>query len=258
MDCTAPVGATRQGPEASCAKVRCLSKLPLFSGLPEKARVQLAEAAVPRSWPHGTLLFQRGDASGKLIVIETGRVRISLRTYAGRELVLQIIDGTAMVGEVGILDGTPHTADATVISPAKGFVIGATRFSGLVAEHPELAWSAVRHLCGVIRRRTDQLEGIALYELDARLSRFFLSALEGGGHVAAQTPGRLLLDLTQSEIADLIACSRPKVNRVLKSLERVGAIRREGRYIVCDRGKLNRVADSITKDVRRMPSRAIS
>jgi CRP/FNR family cyclic AMP-dependent transcriptional regulator len=251
------VTAWRRDTADFAAKIRCLRSLPLLSDLPETARMQLAEAAIPRSWPADTLLFQRGDASGDLIVIESGRVRISLRTYAGRELALQIVEGAAILDEIGIFESAPHAADATVVSPAKGYVIDAGRFRNLVAQYPELARSAVRHLCRLIRHRTEQLEGIALYELDARLSRFFLSALEGGGDISSPSRCRLRLDLSQSEIADLIGCSRPKVNRVLKSLERVGAIRREGRFIHCDRGKLNRVADSMSEDVRRMPSRAL-
>lgn len=246
--------AARQEPAASGVRTRLLSGLTLFSDLPKAALGRLADAAVPRIWPVDTVLFQRGDTSGQLFVIESGRVRLSLRTYAGRELVLQIVQGTALVGEVGVLENAPHVADATVISAARGYVIEGRIVSSLMASQPELAQAAVRHLCGLIRNRTDQLEGIALYELDARLSRFFLSALERGDHLTPRSAGRLSLDLSQSEIADMIGCSRPKVNRVLKSLERVGAIRREGRFIVCDRAKLTRVADSITDDVRRMPS----
>jgi CRP-like cAMP-binding protein len=61
------------------------------------------------------------------------------------------------------------------------------------------------------------------------------AADSGNGAAAA-------LDLSQSDIADLIGSSRPKVNRALADLQANGTITREGRLIRGDLERLRRAA----------------
>ena len=98
----------------------------------------------------------------------------------------------------------------------------------------ELAQAAIRHLCKLLRYTTDHIETIALYSLEARLARFLLAQSDGGASFA--------LTLNQSEIADLIGASRPKVNQALASFEEAGAIIRNGAAVTCDRAALRRLA----------------
>lgn len=211
-----------------------LSSLPLFGSVPPAALAALAKAGHPVIWPTGKVLFQRGDRSAFLVVMESGHIRISLQTRAGRELVLQHVRGRAVVGEIGVLDGSTRTADATIMAPTVGMMFEAGAFATLIESHPELAKAAIRHLCALLRYTTDHIEGIALYSLEARLARFLLNQSDGGA--------RFALTLNQSEIADLIGASRPKVNQALAALEKDGAIERDGSSIACNREALRRLA----------------
>lgn len=238
-----PSGDARAASHApSASRLNFFGRLALFEGLPRAILAEVALASKPRAWAANTLIFQRGEQSTSLFALEKGRVRISLRTAAGRELVLQQLHGAATIGEIGLLDGSPHAADALTMSAASGHVIDGQRFAALLARHPELARSALRHVCALVRDRTDHLETIALYDLHARLSRFLLSALRRTEAGSQQSTDRFMLDLSQSEIADLLASSRPKVNQAMMFLTRTGAIARSGRFITCDRSKLVRLA----------------
>jgi CRP/FNR family transcriptional regulator, cyclic AMP receptor protein len=211
-----------------------LATLPLFHGVSAAVLAEVAKAGVQQSWPAGKILFQRGDPSTFIVAMESGHIRIALQTSAGRELVLQHVRGKAVVGEIGVLDGSTRTADATVMAPTLGLSFEAHRYTELMMKHPELAQAAIRHLCTLLRYTTDHIEGIALYTLEARLARFLLQQSDGAASFA--------LTLNQSEIADLLGASRPKVNQALSALEDAGAISRAGTAITCDRGALGRLA----------------
>jgi CRP/FNR family transcriptional regulator, cyclic AMP receptor protein len=211
-----------------------LGSLPLFTGVRREVIAEVAKAAVPHVWSPGKVLFQRGDASRFLIAMESGHVRISLQTAGGRELVLQHVRGRAVVGEIGLLDRSTRTADATVITPTVGVLLDGARYGELMDRHPDLARAAIGHLCKLLRYTTDHIETIALYGLDARLARFLLAQSDAGATFE--------LTLNQSEIADLIGASRPKVNQALGALEAASAIRRTGAAVTCDRAALRKIA----------------
>jgi CRP/FNR family transcriptional regulator, cyclic AMP receptor protein len=156
--------------------------------------------------------------------------------------VLQHVRGSAVVGEVGLLDGSTRTADATVVTETTGWTIDGRQYADLRARYPELAQAAIRHLCALVRYTTDHIETIALYSLEARLARFLLSAVRRSHGSEPPARAGFLLDLNQSEIADLIGSSRPKVNRAMAALEKTGAIKRDGKTMSCDRDKLMRLA----------------
>lgn len=224
------------------AKLKLLSGLSLFHGISEAALADVAKAAKPHSWSANTMLFQRGDASNYLIAMERGHIRISLQTRSGREFVLQHVRGAATVGEIGSLDGSTRTADATAAAPTHGYVIDRASYAMLRNRHPDLAQAAIRHLCGLVRYTTDHIETIALYGLKARVARFLLSAARQHDAEEARPRPAFDLDLNQSEIADLLGSSRPKLNQTLAALEQTGAITRRGKSIVCDREMLLRFA----------------
>ena len=98
----------------------------LFAPLPPEALEALAAAAQPHRWSAGETIFQRGDPGDWLLAIETGRIRVSLGTASGRELVLRQAGPGEILGELALFDAEPRSADATAAE--------ATTVGGLVTE----------------------------------------------------------------------------------------------------------------------------
>jgi len=101
------------------------------------------------------------------------------------------------------------------------------------------------YLCRRLRDTTDQLEGIALYNLELRLARFLLFALRQiHGDEIPDAP-RLSLDLSQSDLAAVLGATRPKVNQALQRLRDAGAVSREGHVMTCDVAALRDLAEPL-------------
>lgn len=208
--------------------------LPLFSDLGAEACAALDTAARLRDWPAGAVIWQRGDAGTHMIALLSGRVKLTLLSPQGREFILRQAEGGEVFGELALFDGQPRSADAVAIEGARGAVLTRADFQALVARHPELALSGLAYLAGMVRATTDRLEGIALYQLQARLARFFLFALRTL-HGPQVPPGaRLRLDLTQGDLAAMLGASRPKLNRALQALRDLGAVSDAGGVWDCD------------------------
>ncbi len=232
------MGAAGSVTQHDDGKRRLLASHPLFAGLPEDLLAEVAKISRRQVWPAGKLIFQRGDGSAYLIAVERGHIKISLQTSGGREFALQHMRGGSIVGEIGALDGSARTADAIAVDETIGYVLERRSFIDLATRRPELAFAAIRHLCALVRYTTDHIETIALYGLEARLARFLLATRSPRDDEEAPERHQFALDISQSEIAELLGASRPKVNQAFKALERAGAVTRAGQVLTCDRDKL--------------------
>lgn len=216
---------------------------PIFEDFSDGLIGLVGDMAVSRAWPAGSSIFQRGDEGGFMIALASGRIRISLVTQQGKELVLRHVEPGTILGEMALLDGEPRSADATAALASEGYIISRRDFSALLDAHPAAAHAVIRYLTRRLRETTDQLETIALYDLEARVARFLLATLRQIHGNDLPDSASLQLELSQTDIAGILGASRPKINRAIVSLEERGAIRRKGSVMDCDTGRLSSVAE---------------
>lgn len=229
--------------EKAAARPAFWRSFDLFAGLDPAALEALAGLAQRRQWQAGETLFQRGDPGDWMLALAEGRVKLTLTTPSGRELTLRLAEAGDSLGEFALVDGEPRSADATALEPCSGWVLDRLRFAVLAEAHPALGLSVARYFSRRLRATTEQLEGIALYQLEARLARFLLFTLRQLNGPDLPPEAALRLEINQSELAAVLGASRPKVNRALQSLQELGAIRREGEVWQLDLPALRAAAD---------------
>jgi len=216
----------------------------LFEALDTPVLAQIIAAAQPRQWTAGTTLFQRGDAGEYLVALTSGRIRLSVSAAHGKELVLRHAEGGDVFGELSLFDGAPRSAEATALVASDGFVLSRRDFETIAAREPGLRIAVAHYLCRMLRDTTEQLEGLALYNLEARVARFLLFTLRQI-HGDDLPPNPLLqLEINQSDIAAVLGASRPKVNRALQSLRDAGILQKTGEAMECDVAALSQIADA--------------
>ncbi len=206
----------------------------VFSGLDPSSLAQLAAAVTRRTWHSGASIFLRGDTETHLLALLDGRVRLSLGTPQGKELVIRHLGAGEILGEMALLDGRPRSADATAVGQVTALVLHSDRFHQIAATNPAVPMAFARYLCGLLRDTNTQMESIALYEMPARIVRFVLYTLRQIHGEALPDEATLRLGFSQSELASIIGATRPKVNRALQDIMATGALRREGDALVCN------------------------
>lgn len=190
----------------------------------------------------GQAIFARGDPGRDIYFVMTGRVRLSVLTPEGRELSFAHAEAGQIFGEIAVLDGGMRTADATAVTKVQSLALSKVALMRLIETRPKVGEGVIKFLCNRVREADQQLEGIALYPIEVRLARFFLTAARQKGDVKAGMKVAIELPISQSELALLIGASRPKVNAALAMLEDGGAVTRsEGRF-TCDVDELEAIA----------------
>jgi len=83
---------------------------PLFSIYEREA---LAASAVRKAFSAEQVIFSKGDRTGRIFVVESGRVRLSQIARGGQELFLRSVGRGYVLGQMSALDGKPHSVSAT-------------------------------------------------------------------------------------------------------------------------------------------------
>src|SRR4051812_39715822 len=99
--------------------LEALRSVPLFASLDDTATIDLRNLLSVRDVAGGTPLFRSGDSGDAMFLIESGRVRISIRDADGSDVTLAELAGGDFFGEMALLDGKPRSADATVVEDAR-------------------------------------------------------------------------------------------------------------------------------------------
>ena len=221
--------------------VPLLAGTDLFVGLSPEELAVCAAAFRELRFKKGEMVFARGDPAARLYLVIEGRVRLAVTSEEGRELSFRHATAGELFGEIAALDGSPRTADATALTDVTAYALERQTFRDLWSTHPGISAGVIAGLCRRLRDTSSQLEAIALHPLEVRLARFLLITL-GKPEVAPGKRVPLELGFSQSELAQLLGASRPKVNTALGALESTGAIVRTLDRLFCDPAKLAQVA----------------
>lgn len=136
--------------------LEALRSLPLFASLDDATVSALRDLLTVRNVPVGKRLFRLGDKGDSMYFITDGRVRISVRDGAGKDVTLAELAQGDFFGEMALIDGKPRSANAAVIEPAMLAVLSRADFLAFVHEHPGVALEMLGAIADRLRR-TDEL-----------------------------------------------------------------------------------------------------
>jgi CRP/FNR family transcriptional regulator, cyclic AMP receptor protein len=141
---------------ASQMTLEALRSVPLFASLDDQAATELRSLLREKVVPQNTALFHQGDKGNAMYLIESGRVRISIRDEDEHELTLAELAQGDFFGEMSIIDGRQRSADARVLEDARLAVLPRDDFLRFVRTKPDVALEMLSALTDRLRR-TDEL-----------------------------------------------------------------------------------------------------
>jgi len=136
--------------------LEALRSVPLFASLDDDAARDLRDLLSEKTVPQNTRLFRQGDNGDAMYLIESGRVRISIRADDKQEVILAELAQGDFFGEMSIIDGRQRSADAQVIEDSRLAVLSREAFLAFVRKKPDVALEMLSALTDRLRR-TDEL-----------------------------------------------------------------------------------------------------
>lgn len=201
-----------------------LGDVPIFAALPLSDRGELASRMRVRQFARDEVVFHRDDPAGHFFVIVAGTVKLAGADESGREVVIAILRGGDVFGELELFDDQPRSVTVTAITETQALALGREDFFEVLERNPRSMRAMLTLLARTIRDTAGRIEDLVFLDVPSRVAKSLLDlrGLKGSNRD---------IHLTQEDIAAFVGATRTSVNRVLADLEQRGIIALGRRHI---------------------------
>ncbi len=223
-------------------KIWYLKNIDIFSHLRDEEYKIIDENSTIREIKKGDNLYLQGTSDRNVYFLKKGAVKITKLTPQGKIIILDIVKGGTLFGEMGLVESHERDETAEVIENGLMCTMSRENFDKLLKIVPGLS-VRITKMMGLRRWKIEnKLLDLLYSNVEQRLARTILNLLDDFG--TPQNGGFLIkIKLTHQDIADLIASTRETVTATLNRLKGEDIIDNEGKYIIVkDTNKLKRIA----------------
>jgi CRP/FNR family transcriptional regulator len=192
-----------------------LRVFPFFKGAPDPLVTEILAYGRPHVFQREQAIFHENDACTAVGFFFSGEVRIYKSGPAGREITLYTVGrGDACILNAScILSNSNYPANATAMEVSGALLVPASHFRRLVNQYAEMRAFVFSNLGERLFAVIELVEAVLFRKLDGRLLDYLREKARGGA-----------LRTSHREIANDLGTSREVVSRLLKELERSGAV----------------------------------
>lgn len=213
-------------------------KLSLFAELDDQELSVIAGVAKTRRYAKDDVIFHADEMGDVFCVIREGKVKITMISPEGKEIILAMMGPGEFFGEMALLDDAPRSATVVALEPLEVVTIWRTDFLQILQDNFAITRKLLSELSKRVRRMSLRIESLATMDVYGRLARFFLDlATQQGkvldnGYVAVTRP-------THQAIANMIGTSRETVSRLIHELMRQDLLLSEGKTVYLSKNALD-------------------
>jgi len=213
----------------------------LFAGLDPTQCRDIMFSSRARVFAPDEILFMQGHPVRTHVLIQSGSVKVTQVSAAGREVLLWI-NGPGET--IGIPNAAPlhrHACSARAMRRCHAITWEDSRFQALIEKYPQIGANINRMLSHRLVELEQRFREIDTEKVPTRLS---FALLRLAAQVGKPSPGGVEISLSREELAQMIGTTLFTVSRILSKWAEEGFIapRRQG-VIICDTGRLLLAAD---------------
>ncbi|HRE45022.1 MAG TPA: Crp/Fnr family transcriptional regulator, partial [Terricaulis sp.] len=197
--------------------------------LPEATREAVRRASHVRRIESGVVFQDIGAEPEAVFILLSGSACAQINDATGESFLLDILREGAVLNATPLFDDPTSTFQASARTEVSAAQLGWARFQELARADPALNHGAALAAARQHRIALRLIEELSLFSAPERLLiRLARLALEAAGEAARASP--TVLDISQAELASMIAAARQTANKLLAALaaERLVELRFKG------------------------------
>jgi CRP/FNR family cyclic AMP-dependent transcriptional regulator len=201
---------------------------------PFDAGLYLETAGVKRKivqYRKGEAIFSQGDASHSVHYLQSGSVKITVTSSAGKEAVIALLEPGDFFGE-GCISGQPlRVSTATATGPVSVLEIEKQEMTRVIHEEHEFADRFVAHMLKRNVRIEEDLVDQLFNSSEKRLARALLLIARYGNN---EKPQKIAAQVSQGTLAEMVGTTRSRVSFFMNKFRKLGFIKYNGGLQVND------------------------
>ncbi|WP_295002583.1 Crp/Fnr family transcriptional regulator [uncultured Dechloromonas sp.] len=204
-----------------------LRNVALFSGLDDGELEKLSKVSGRKRAERGAFVVRAGESTDSLYVLLAGRAKVTNTDEEGREIILAWLGPGEFFGEMGLIDGSPRSANVVAAEPCELLFLSKEAFQRCLQDNFQVAQKLMKTLVLRLREADRKIESLALLDVYGRVARLLLDMSE-----VAEGRRVVKKKISKQDMAKMIGASREMVSKVMRDLELSGYIRYEDDVLV--------------------------
>ena len=178
------------------------------------------------------MLYHFGDPVDAIYIVKSGRVRLFLTSYDGREKAIAIIGENGLLGESSLYKPSSHISSAITATPTTVIAVEKDTFKRTIDENQRYTWQLIE----IMSWKVHLLSMHSLHlSFGTSLQRLCDALIHLGltyGEKIEDDQIKITITFTHQELADLIGTTRVTVANHLKDLIAQHIISKRGKYYI--------------------------
>ena len=166
-------------------------------------------------------IFAQGDPATRVMYIESGAVRLSVLSHAGKEAVIAVLENGHFFGEGCLASQPRRMATATAMAPSTIIAVDKDDMVRQFHAQPAFAERFLAHMLTRYTRIEEDLIDQFFDSSEKRLARTLLLLARYGGRGASD---RTLPRVSQETLAEMVGTTRSRVNFFMNKFRDLGFI----------------------------------
>jgi CRP-like cAMP-binding protein len=208
-----------------------LDRLDFLASLQPGDAAALVALGAPRRFDRGQALFYEGQVADRVLLLQSGMVKVTSSTMSGREVVLAFRGAGELVGDLGALDGEPRSATIRAVEDVEALTLPVPAFRDLLRERPDVALVLLAMLGRRLRDADAKRIEFSTYTTLERVAVRLMELGERFGLADASGAVRIALPLSQEELAGATGSSIESVGRALQTMRGLHCVETRRREI---------------------------
>lgn len=233
-------GCGRQGCEFLSRNTFCISEVRLFRGLSPEIQKKLVSYSVHHTYPAEAHLVSEDEPIRSIIIIRSGKVKISRTDLMGEEHILDVLHSGQSVWHGIFLKEHTYHYDVIALEEVKTCEIPRAEIMKVISENPQILLNMIEIQARDISEAEDKIFVLSIRDPRQRVAAFLLrrerSCLGD------------IINLKLDDIASSVNLRPETVSRNISYLEKEGMIKRLGKAClkVVDHRKLREYTENIS------------
>jgi CRP/FNR family cyclic AMP-dependent transcriptional regulator len=206
-----------------------LKQIELFECLDSEACDQVSKLIKWKQYKKGSEVIPYQGESDDVYFIASGRVRVTIFSFSGKEISYQELGPGKMFGELSAIDQLPRTANVLTSESSRIGVISRNDYWRLINQYPGVAAAAMKRLAGLVRFLIDRVYQYGALDVKDRVRMEVLRLAHE--NMSGEDTAAIHDFPTHKEIANRVNTHREAVTRELNELSRMGLIEQTHRVL---------------------------
>lgn len=199
--------------------------VPIFNHLEVQQMAEILEITHSVSFKKREILYQAGDQSDSLYIVNKGKVKNYRLTDSGKEQLVRILNPGDFTGEYALFNDSIHESYAEAIIDTSVCMIKRSDLQTLLTKYPSISMNILKAFSNRLEQSEKQTTLFATEKIETRIALFLAQCLE-------EASSEVTLPMSKRDLASYLGTTPETLSRRLTQLEQRGLIKRKSNKII--------------------------